>query len=208
MIKKTKFQLSDTTGKSKTHSETRCRNTNDFTKGCVPASLDFTKFEKTTGFKTQPTPNSLAYSSNAHGLDTNSIKNTCKKGRESGTIKNQMDNNVIYVYRTEIEPDVKKPCYDHQVKCVHRINDNDDVKNEIYSDYWNANFKNVTIYKNTDDNADTIIDYDDYFDYISQKTYTQKSNTEIKQFMETCDLVFDKFTDILFDTVTSDYNVN
>lgn len=190
--------------KSKTFPKAKGRNKNDFTTGYVSASLDFAKVKKSTCSKTLIPLDSCAHLSYDEGLHTDSNKN-CKKGRESGTIQNHIDHKVICVYRTEIEPGANIPYYDHQVTCVHEKKRHYyGVKNKIYDDYLNANLENATIFKDNDDDSFTKTDYGDYLDYISRK----KSETEMEKFMETCDLVFDKFTDILFDTVTTNFNTN
>lgn len=214
--------------KSKTRLKTHGCNTNDFTKMHLLPSLDYNKAKKTNRSKKQIAPNSSSGTYD-YGLNTNLNKNTCKKGKQSCTTKNQIDHKVVCIYRAEVETRAVKSCYDNQVTSVHKAsnkkghNDNsfnanandkancktnmeyDDMKNEIYDD---ANSENATtIYTNIDENLATEINVGDYSDYLSWKTCSCSSKTEEKQFVEACDMVFDKFTDILFDTVTSGNNV-
>lgn len=203
----------------------------DLTKKCVPASLDCTKLKKTKRPKTQIVSNLLDDVYN-YGLYTNLNKNTCKNVRLSGTTKNPIVHKMICVYKTEREGSLK-PSYDKQAKSMlkainEKVNNNDsfdvnankeaicktnmeydDVKNEIYDEYLDANSENATtIHRNNYENVVTEAENSDYSDYISWKTCASNSKTEEEQFVETCDLVFDKFSEILFDTVTSDYNTN
>lgn len=222
--------------KSKTHPKTRGRNTNDLKRKCVPTSLACTNLKKVTCSKTHIAPELLAYPSDIYDdyiLDTNLTKNTSKKGRQSGTFNNHTDHKVICVYRTEIESGAKKPCYDGQVTYVHNSNNEkgnndsrcntysnrenicninmeyDDAKSDTSDEYLDTISENVTsICKYTDEDAISEIDYSDYLDCISRNTSSSALNIETKKVMETCDLVFDKFSDILFDTVMSDYNAN
>lgn len=98
-----------------------------------------------------------------------------------------------------------------------------DLKMETSDEYLDASSENAIT-------NDDVIEVDNYLNYTSRQTiqdstntfnYTQnkyrnikgqtyacKSKTEIKQFMDTYELVFDKFSDILFDVVKSDYNAN
>lgn len=211
--------------KSKTRPKTDDCNTNNFTKMHLLTSLDYNKAKKTNRSKKQIAPNSSS-GTNDYSLNTNLNKNTCKKRKQSSTTTNQIDHKVVCIYRTVVETRAVKSCYDNQVTSVHKTsnkkghndysfnaNANDkincktnmkynDVQNEINDD---ANSENATrIYTNIDENLATEIDVGDYSDYVSCSC---SSKTEVKQFVEACDLIFDKFTDILFDTITSGYNV-
>lgn len=201
--------------KSKTRRKTRGRNTNDLKRKCVPTSLACTK---------TIAPELLAYPSDMYDdytVDTNITKSTSKKGRQSGTNKNHIGHKVICVYRTEIEPGAKNPYYDGQVTYMHDSNnekgnnDNkkkieyDDAKSDISDEYLDSSLENITpIYKYTDEDSIAETDYGDYLDYISRKISSNSLKIEITNFMKICDLVFDKFSDILYNTILSDYNAN
>lgn len=213
--------------------KTRCHYTNDLR--CIPSSQNYccTKSKKATCSKMQTASYIMAHP--IKDMDGNLNKNRCKKEKQSDRIKNQIDHKVLCVYRTEIKPGTNTPCYDHHVTCIYTNKatnnnaDNDDsiyvketeklhcktkaefdaMKDEMSDDYFDANSDSVSSIdkSNTDNDVITDVDYGDYVDYISRKTCACKSKTEIKKFMEACALVFDEFSDILFDAVTSENNV-
>lgn len=209
-------------------------NSNDLKGKCIPSLQDYssTKANKAKGSKIQ----TASYSSAnpiRDNMDGNSSRNTSKKDRQSVRNRNEMDNKVFCVYRTEIKPDT--PRCNNQLTYTfksnnHETDDDDDIiygkeieklrsktnseldttNDENCEDYFDAMcIDDVDDITNIDNDIITEIDYSDYIDYISQKTNnTCKSKTKIKEFMETCDFVFNEFSEILFNAVTSENSMD